>query len=48
MLALTVSQYILSDEEVQEGVPALTVNQPEEGLQVLKKQSEDLKVMLSF
>ncbi|EIM88551.1 FolC bifunctional protein [Stereum hirsutum FP-91666 SS1] len=27
----------------KEGVPALTVNQPGEGLQVLKKQSEDLK-----
>lgn len=33
---------------LQEGVPALTVNQPEEGLEVLKQQAEEVKVDLLF
>lgn len=33
---------------LQEGVPALTVNQPEEGLEVLKQQAEEVKVDILF
>jgi hypothetical protein len=29
---------------IQEGVPAITVNQPQEGMDVLRQRSVDLKV----